>query len=189
MVSIALKTQNYLANLFSGFLQDIVIAIVIVLAGFILAKILGKLISKILNAFHVDENLKKHAGMKVSVEQIAGLIVTYLVYLVTVVVALNQLHATSFIFNLVAILLIVLVVVAIILGIKDIVPNLIAGMILHKRCFLKEGDHIKMNDIEGKILHVSLFETRIETKSKDHISVPNTLLTKSEVLKYKKKEE
>ena len=186
MASAIVESYQYLVNLFSGFLQNIVIALITLLAGFIIARILGRLVTKVLNSIHLDKNLAKAANIKTSFEQLIGIAITYIVYFITVVIALNQLNATNLILNIVSIAIILLLLIAVILGIKDIMPNLIAGLFLHQRGFLKNGDRIKVKNIEGKIIHVNLFETRIEAKNKDTISIPNIMLMKNEVVKYKK---
>ena len=73
------------------------------------------------------------------------------------------------------------------LSIKDFMPNMFAGFFIHQKRFIKEGDIIKVDNIKGKIVHVNLVETTIETKQGDIIYIPNSLLTKKTIVKVKKK--
>jgi small conductance mechanosensitive channel len=80
---------------------------------------------------------------------------------------------------------IVVIILSMLLAIKDFIPNVFAGLFLHRKGFLKKGDNIIVKDVKGKIIYINLVETRVQTKEGDIIYIPNTLLTKSEVRKIK----
>ena len=72
-----------------------------------------------------------------------------------------------------------------ILAIKDFIPNLISGLMLHQKRNLKPGDRIIINNVEGEIINVTLIETKIRTRSGDIVYIPNSILTKNVVIKKK----
>ncbi|MBM3200720.1 mechanosensitive ion channel, partial [Candidatus Woesearchaeota archaeon] len=76
----------------------------------------------------------------------------------------------------------------IILAFKDFIPNITAGFFLHQKNMIKPGDVIKVKDIEGEVVSVSLVETILKVKD-DTVYIPNSVLTKNEVIKKKLKGE
>src|SRR6056297_1416983 len=82
---------------FSGLFTQIVVSLLIVFTGFIIGKILGRLIYKLLHEFKVDAALKKTAGVKISIEHILEAFISYFIYFVSIIMALNNLGLTTFI--------------------------------------------------------------------------------------------
>ena len=122
-------------------------------------------------------------------EEFIAAFVTYLIYFITVVVALRQIGLATLILDIVAAIIIVIIVLAVFLGIKDFIPNTIAGIFLHQKRMLKEGDVIKVTGIEGKVIYMDLVETKVETKDGDIIHVPNSILIKEKMVIKKRKKE
>ncbi len=100
--------------------------------------------------------------------------------------ALSQLGLTTTVLHMISAAVIVIVIISIFLSIKDFVPNFMAGIFIHRKGFVNEGDKIRVKGVEGRIIHLNLVETRIKTKKGDVIYLPNVLLTRNEVVKLKK---
>jgi small-conductance mechanosensitive channel len=62
-----------------------------------------------------------------------------------------------------------------------------SGIRIYRNGFFLEGDTIVMDNIEGKIVHISLLETHVETKNGDLINIPNSNFVKKNVTKKKAK--
>jgi small-conductance mechanosensitive channel len=174
-----------ISELFSGVFTSMVVAIIIVLMGFIIGKMVGRLIQKALHEFKFDDALKKSAGINFSVEHLVGSFITYIIYFVTLVIALNQLGLTTIILNIISGALIFLVVISILLALRDFVPNLVASIYIYQRGLIKKGSIISFDKIKAKVVETNIVETRLESSSKDIIHVPNSLLLKK-ILKVKK---
>ncbi|MBU0461925.1 MAG: mechanosensitive ion channel family protein [Nanoarchaeota archaeon] len=174
---------------FSGFFSKFLVAVIILLVGFIIGKILGRLMYKFLHGLEVNENLKKMAGVKVGFEEIIEAFTTYFIYFITIVTVLQQLGLATTVLNMIAGGVIVIIILSTLLGVKDFIPNAVAGFVLQRKDFLKVGEVIKVKGMQGKIIHISLVETKIETKDKDIIFIPNSVLTKTEVIKVRPKKE
>ena len=176
-------------NSFIGFVtplaSNIVVAVVILLVGVIVAKILERLVHRILHELELDKWLRI-GGFEFPLEHTAASTIRYLFYFLAVVIALNQVGLTATVLNLVAAATLVLVIAAILLGLKDFIPNFIAGITIHKRG-IKEGDVIRVRNVHGDVQAISLLDTKIKTDSGDILFIPNSLLTKNEVLRYKRK--
>ena len=166
--------------------SNIVVAVVLLLIGIVVSRLMERLVIKVLHELELDNWLKK-AGVRFALEQTVGSIIRYFGYFLTIIVALNQIGLTSFVVNLAAGGIIVLVLVAIFLGIKDFVPNFIAGVSIYQRGFVKEGDIIRVRDIEGEVREINLLDTRIKTRTGDLLFIPNSMLTKNEMLRQNRK--
>ena len=79
--------------------QNIVIrlitAIIILLIGFVIARILSNLTKKLLQELETNRILKEQAGVKIQVEEFIASLVKYLIYFIAVIMALNQLGLTT----------------------------------------------------------------------------------------------
>ena len=173
-------------KLVSGVFSNIIIAIIIALIGFIIGKIVGKIVQKVLNEFHVDEALKK-SGVNVSIEHLLGNFLTYFIYFISLVMAMNQVGLTTIILNMISGGLILLMILSVILAIKDFVPNVVAGTFIYRKGIVKKGNIIAFDDVKAKVIETTLIETKLESQNKDIIYVPNSLLAKKAIRIIKKK--
>jgi len=180
------KSIGFLDNVFSGIVSKLVVAAIIVLIGLILGKLLGKLIHRLLSDMKIDKTLRKATGIKIPIEDMISAFATYFIYFIAAIMALNHLGVTTGILNIISVAIMIVIVLSVFLGIKDWIPNAISGIIIHKKDFLHEGDKIEIDNIKGKIIHINLIETKVETKSGDIICIPNSHITKSKVVKKKR---
>jgi len=182
-------TNIYVAvkDSFSGFFTKFIVAIIILLIGFIVGKLLGRLVYKFMHSIELNANLNKMSGVKIGLEEILEAFTTYFIYFITIVTVLQQLGLATTVLNMIAGGVIVIIILSTLLGVKDFIPNAVAGFVLQRRGFLQVGEVIKVKGMQGKIIKLSLVETKIETKDKDIIFIPNSVLTKTEVIKVSKK--
>lgn len=185
--SVITDSIGILPKLLSGIFTKLVVAVIIVLIGLIAGKLLGKFIHKLLHEIELNKFFKRAAGIKVSIEEIISTFVTYFVYFIFIVMALNQLGLTTVVLHMISGAILIIIIISILLSIKDFMPNMFAGFFIHRKRFIKEGDIIRVDNTEGKVVHINLVETKIETKQGDIIFIPNSLLTKKTVVKVKKK--
>jgi len=186
MVEIIDQLFSVSNSLFSGFVLKFILAITIILIGFVIGRLAGKLVTTVLHEFELDKIVKKATSTKFSAEGFIGNLASYAIYFFVFIMALNQLGLATPILYILAISVLLIVVISITLAVRDLIPNMFAGFTIHRKGFLDVGDTIKVKDMKGKIISINLVETRIETKSKDLISIPNVILTKNEVVKVKK---
>lgn len=175
------KVSVYLNTFFSKFLGKLIVAVVILLIGFIIGKLAERIIQKVLHELEVDRLIER-TGVKFSLETVISNLAAYLVYLITIIMALNQLGLTTIILYIVVSGIIILIVVSTLLAIKDYIPNIIAGFFIFKKAKIKEGNKIKFNGTEGRVKKIGLVETEILTRNGDQIFIPNSILVKSKVL-------
>ena len=185
--SVITDSIGILPKLLSGIFTKLVVAVIIVLIGLVAGKLLGKFIHKLLHEVELNKLIKKSAGIKVSAEEMISSFVTYFIYFIFIVMALNQLGLTTVILHMMSGAILIIIIISILLSIKDFMPNMFAGFFIHRKRFIKEGDIIQVDNTKGKVVHINLVETKIETKKGDIIYIPNSLLTKKTVVKIKKK--
>ena len=79
-------------------------------------------------------------------------------------------------------------VVGLVLGFafRDIAENYIAGILLSVRRPFEPGDHVVIENREGKVISVNSRATVLMTMDGNHLQLPNSLVFKSIVLNYSK---
>jgi small-conductance mechanosensitive channel len=155
-------------------------AVIALLIGFIIGKVLGKLTQRALHAVEVNAILAK-AGVRFGLEEFLGHTVEYVIYFVTVVIALDQLGVTTYVLYILATAVLVIIAIAFLLGIKDFIPNFIAGIRLAHKKYYKAGDTITVGTVTGKVKEFGLLETKVAGKNGDIIHIPNATLIRQEV--------
>jgi len=173
-------------NVLTETIVNLMASILILLIGLIIGRFSGKIIRKVLSKFEVNAVLKKESGIKIPFEEFISISIKYIIYFIALIIALNQLGLTTTIFYIILTIIFILMGIFVILAIKDFLPNIIAGLMLHQKDFIKAGDKIKVKGVKGKIMHISLTETKIKTKDNDTIFIPNVAMIKNEVVKLKK---
>ncbi len=163
-----------------------VTVLLVILLGLLISKIITNLIRKVMRGIEINRIIKEQLKIKLQVEENLASFLKYLIYFITAILALNILGIPTKILQIILIIILILTVLFIILAFKDWVPNLVSGFYILKSKKLKKGDKIKMNNIEGKIIKVNFIETKIETNNKEIIFIPNSNITKYEVIKHGK---
>lgn len=175
------KLTEYGDALFAQLFTKFIVAVVILLIGFIIGRIVSKITYKFLHEIELNEVLKK-AGLKLSLEKSISNLAKYFIYFISIIWALNEIGLTTTILNMISGAALVLIIVSILLAIKDFIPNLIAGFRIYQKSIIKTKDNIKVGHLQGKVIEVNLLETKIKTAKGDIIHIPNSTITKSEVI-------
>ena len=181
-ISSIIEVSGYINSLiFSSFSLKIILVIILLLIGFIIAKIFGKLSQKILHELELNLLLKK-IKIKVPLEYFIGKLIEYAIYLITVVIALNQLGITKTVIIALISAALVICALAAIFGIRGFVPNLIAFFTIYRKDLFNEGDKIKVKNVEGTVDKIGITETQITTK-KETIFIPNVLAKTAKLIR------
>lgn len=171
--------SEFLIKLLSGFL--------ILILGLIFAQVVSNILRRVIRGIEVNKTLEEQLKLKINLENYMSSIMKYIIYFITIILVLDQLGVPTKTLQIMLIIFIILVVVFIILAFKDWLPNLISGIYLIRTEKVKSGDIIKTKDIKGRVIEINLLETKIETNSNEIIFIPNSNLTKIELIKEKKK--
>lgn len=168
-----------------GILIKLIAAVGILLIGILFGRIVSKLIKRGLKEIELNRILREYLNVKVDVEHFINNFVTYLIYFIAVVMALEQIGLTMTVFYIILGVVLIGVLIFVLMTIKDFVPNAAANIFIRRKKIIKEGEHIKIKNIDGKVIKMDLIETKLETKEGDIVFVPNVVFLKNEVVKVK----
>jgi len=171
MVPAILETaQSYIYTIGAG--------VVILLIGFGFGLLAKKLVKKVLKEIELNKIMAK-VGFTYDLEKWISSIIPYLIYLVTIVFFLDQLGITSVVLYLVVGAILMLVILTFLVGLKDVMPNFVAWVLLQRKSKIREGSRVEVREIAGRVEKVGYLETEIRTDSDDILYVPNSLFMKS----------
>ena len=72
-----------------------------------------------------------------------------------------------------------LLVLTFIVGLKDVIPNFVAWLVLQKDEKITIGRMVEVREIAGRVEKIGYLETEIKTEPGDTLYVPNILFLKS----------
>jgi small-conductance mechanosensitive channel len=169
------KISTFLDSIFRPVMMKIVVALLILLVSFIIGRLLGKTIEKILGSFKVNKTFYRTTGMAVQLEQGIGNIVTYAIGFLGIIFALNELDIALIVAKIILAVLLAFLFLYAFLWLKDLLPNLLAGMKIRRNEMMAEGDRIIVYGLEGEIKKLSLLEARMRTKQGELVFIPNSI--------------
>jgi small-conductance mechanosensitive channel len=184
--SIVDKGVELVTETFSNLISNLVVAAIIILIGFIIGRILGKFIQTLLKEIQLDFLVKKYIRIRIQLEEIIGTFISYSIYFISLIMGLNHIGLTTQILNIVSIVIIIVIIISLFLGIKDIMPNIISGIIINKKKLINKDEEVTIDSIEGIVQEIKLTETILITKNGDLIYIPNQNITKNNIIKHKK---
>lgn len=162
-------------------LDRVVVAVLVFLIGFIIAKLLGRFVERILREAEIN-SFAPDFLKGVAIDSIIARLVEYAVYVCTIILTINRLGLTKIFAYSIALGLFFVFILSFILGIKDFLPNLFAGVSIIRKKKFKKGQTVFVDDIEGVIQEINLQEIIIITKKGDKIFVPNSYILKNKLL-------
>ncbi len=168
------ESMNPLLN--NELATTILFATIILLIGFAIGKLIGIALFKFLNTLDFDKNLKKISNSKFHASKTISTTTSWIIYTITVILALTTLNILGTTIQIMLYFIAILIIGTIILGIYFSIPNIIAGITLRKK--IKKQQEINTPLAKGKIIRIGLLNTKIETKTKDLMIIPNKTLKK-----------
>lgn len=152
--------------------------IIILFIGFGVGFLAKKLLKSILQEIELNRIASK-IGISFNLESALSNLLLFLIYLATFFFFFRQLGISSLVFYVIFGIIFVLLILAFFVGLKSLVPNLLAGINLKKNGKVEEGRKIEINGIKGTVEKAGLLEVLIETEKKDLLHVPYLILKKS----------
>ncbi len=166
------SANDALARLLERVPQLILAVLVLLIAGWI-SRFIG-------NRLHLIKIRSQNPYMS----SLVRMIIRTAIMLVAVLIALDLIGLTS----VVGAVLGSAGVVGLVLGFafRDIAENYIAGVLLSVRRPFEPGEHVVIENREGKVISVNSRATVLMTMDGNHLQLPNSLVFKSVVLNYSK---
>lgn len=159
----------------SDLMINITFVLFILLAGFVVGKIVGVALLKLLNGISFDKGVRWFYNSKFLASKTISSTVSWLIYIATVIFALFTLNILSVAFLVVLYFISFLVLGMILLGLFFSIPNFFAGFKLRKYNDLKE---VKTKILKGEIIKIGLFNTYLKGSGGELFVVPNKRLLK-----------
>ena len=161
-----------------SYVYTIVVGIIILFVGFGIGILAKKLAHKILKELELNKVMSK-VGITYNLEGSVSSILSYVIYLFTIVIFLDQVGLKSIVLYLIVGAVLMLVILTFLVGLKDIIPNFVGWLYIQRKNNLKIGRKIEVKEIAGRIEKIGYLETEIKTDADDILYVPNSLFMKS----------
>ena len=165
VASVVETAQSYVSLIVEG--------VIILLVGFGLGILAQKLLAKILKEVELNQIMSK-VGVTYNLEKWISAIVSYVIYLVSIVIFLENLNIASVVVYLLLGAVLMLLVLTLIVGLKDVIPNFVAWLVLQKDEKITVGRRVEVKEIAGRVDKIGYLETEIKTDHGDILYAPNT---------------
>lgn len=164
------KTVDKATDFIAGIWTDLLLAVLILLVGYFLTKLILKLSRRAMDRTKIDFSLKKFFGNTIRI----------ICYVIIIISALSQLGISTT--GLLAFFSAGAAAIA--LALKDSLSNIACGIILlFSRPFVT-GDFIQFGSEMGHVKQIDLMHTKIMTYDHRCIMVPNSVISSSEVINF-----
>ncbi len=150
-------------------LPSIIIAVILVVVGFILAKLASKIIVKTLSANHVDPSVYNFIRRFVS----AGIKFIFVLFAVSMFYDVNSIFVALGGAGLAAGL-----------GLQDSVAQFASGIQILINHPFKTGDFVEINGVAGSVADIRFMNTVIKTADNKKIIIPNSHVTTNHIINY-----
>ncbi len=154
-------------------------AFLILILGWVLGTIFGNIIKKILKNLAFNKLIEKKINIHTNAERKASFLIKYGIFTLATITALQRIHIPLKIVLIILGIVGSLTLLLLLLAFKDTLPNLLGWFSLVKTQRIKIGETISINEIKGKLIEIDFIESKIETPSKEIISIPNAIMNKA----------
>lgn len=161
-----------------AYAYNITVTVVILLVGFALGIMVKKVFQRLLKEIELNKIMAR-VNITYDLEKWVSNIFSYTIYLVTIVVCLDQLGLKSVVLYLLVGAILMLIILTSLVGLKDIIPNFVGWLFIQRRNHIKEGYCIDIKEICGVVERIGFLETEIRTERGDLLYVPNRLFLKA----------
>ena len=172
------ETVTTIVGTAESYFSLIVEGVIILIVGFGLGIFAQKLLNKVLKKMELNQIMGK-VGITYNLEKWISLVASYVIYLLFIIFFLDHLGIRNIVVYLVLGAVLMLLVLTFIVGLKDVIPNLVAWIILHKDERITVGRRVEVKEISGRVERIGYLETEIITDHDDTLYVPNLLFLKS----------
>ncbi|MBR9679302.1 MAG: mechanosensitive ion channel [Nanoarchaeota archaeon] len=176
-----------MADLFINPFNDAVIislisAGVYLLVGLIVISLLMKITRSFINDNDIKKMLKRIGIGIHGIDIIMSGIKLYL-YFILILIILGRLGVSSFLTDVIILILIIAVMGILLLSLKNFVPNAAAGLYISSTNMISKNDKIVVDKLEGRVDEINLLNTILKKNNKEKIIIPNAILIKKKVVK------
>lgn len=153
--------------------------------GLIITKIVTDVVSAFLRRAEIKKLISK-IGYEEPIIDFVVLVIRYVFYFITFIIALAQFGFARLVFEAVIILIALFIIILILFSLKDFIPNAAAGIYLNTVKSIKKGDFIKIGNYRGKVVDMDLVSITLKDKKGRLFIIPNSNVVKKEIIKEKR---
>lgn len=172
---------TYIEYSVTHFYENLIISAIILLVGFIIAKLISKFAYRLLSEINANNFFSKITKVDLGFSEMISTLIYFIIVVISVLFALKQMSLTKVMINLVIVVVTILIVISSMISLIDIFPNLTAGILIQRKKMLKRGDEIVFKGTHGKVTEINLLETKILTIDGNLMVIPNSAFSKEEV--------
>lgn len=185
---ILVKAEALFAQV-SVYLNVVVIALAILLGGFIIGKVIESIMRASLSRIGFDDRLARMFGARRNYARATRRTVVRLIYLAAVLLALDRLSLMRPVLIVTLCLAVVVVIISLVLAGLDVIPNIAARADLRGKGIVV-GDDVVYADqngvVHGTIIDMTLTDIRIRRANGDIFFIPNSAFLNRSVTKKRK---
>jgi small-conductance mechanosensitive channel len=175
-VQIALETAgleffNELMQRVVSYMPNLILALLIFIVGIVVAEKVGDFVLGLAE----DEKVPRF--------WLLGNLVRYTIYLLVVIMALSQMGISTEVLVIVTGAIFATIGLTVVVGMRDVALNVVAGMHLLYEQTLCVGDTIKVGDHEGIVEDIGYVKSIVKTRDGAYVVIPNSELMKRVIIK------
>ncbi len=163
-----------------SYLNVVIYSLLILFVGFGVGIIVKKVTLRLGQEIGLNKIFRK-VGVTHNVEAILSFVLSAIIYLITIVLFLRYLGIDEYILYLIVGAVLMLLILTVIVGLKDVIPNFVAWVVIQQKGHVQEGKQVEVNEISGVVEKIGFLETEIKTEKGDVLYVPNSLFLKSKL--------
>lgn len=167
---------GYIVDLLKPIFSKVVVALILLIIGFIAGKLIGKTVYWMLRSIELNKKWKQMTGLNWRIEAFIGGICAGFVYFLIVILVLTVLGLSAFITKLLGFGIICIIFISMILAVKDFIPNYISGFTLYKKLHVK--DKVMVDSIKGIVEEITWSDVKIKQENGDVLYIPCSLFLK-----------
>ncbi|MBU6996779.1 MAG: mechanosensitive ion channel [Theionarchaea archaeon] len=166
-----LEILNRLMRGIVSYMPNLILALAIFIVGILIAEKVGNFVQGLAE----DEKVPRF--------WILGNLVRYTIYLVVMIMALSQLKISTDVLIIVTGSIFVTIGLTVVISLRDIGPNVAAGIHLLYEKTLNIGDTVKVGEYEGIIEDIGIVKSIIKNEEGEFVVIPNSRLMRSTIIK------
>ncbi|MBU7023819.1 MAG: mechanosensitive ion channel [Theionarchaea archaeon] len=166
-----LEILNRLMRGIVSYMPNLILALAIFIVGILIAEKVGNFVQGLAE----DEKVPRF--------WILGNLVRYTIYLVVMIMALSQLKISTDVLIIVTGSIFLAIGLIIVISLRDVGPNVAAGIHLLYEKTLNIGDTVKVGEYEGIIEDIGIVKSIIKNEEGEFVVIPNSRLMRSIIVK------
>ena len=155
---------------------------IVIAIGAIITKVVVDFLSKFLRRDDIRKVITK-LGYDEPVIELILIIVRYIFYFITFIIALSQFGFARFVLDIVIIMIALFLVILVLFSLKDFIPNVAAGVYLSSFKSINKGDILRIGEYFGKVVNMDIVSITLEDENGRLLIIPNANVVKKEIIK------